>query len=719
MAVGHDENKPNALEILQVPLETGKLYHNEKLFFLALSHLRKESRSFRLGWSIPFFSNKRSRSKDLFVNEQDMTTRASVNEKEEKSKKKIDTERNQKWSRISALTPIILSGLLASLDNIKLSGDSGSLNPEAVESAITSTSTELVNYAVGMRRAALTRVRVKIKRERTQRVIKPVFAIVACVGLYSYAWSSLQRLLVGFYGVTNIVISPPESDNGSPVEQKVDLLRLMTSPCRARANTDHYGHLSNYAKACRITEAMTFELLTSPHNSHHTKLFARRAYDEIEGNPSLDNNESLTKLLEDLMQYDDDYVDDTELPLYAMHTTLGDNESSMIPLDDVIHGRRIPKDAVQRQRWKRKRRRQQKYDQQEERTNEISVASTYARLSAAVQFWGDTTVNHLVREAIVQAHSVALLPSKTSDFSSNKLKLLDVGSGMSGTLFSLCTPEFPFKDWSYHGISVSQPEVRRANQLVDTVVRPIITSSQTAPFSTGDNKDSIAHNQDSGPSTKFPLSNITIQRASFDDPLPLKEYTTMIAIESLAFSHNITNTLMNLARSLKPKGTLIVVEDVVAPWASAKGADKDKNNYIAEMTKASGKHSLLTHEEWLDSFAAAGLAVSRVRDLMLEFDALSMDSASTSTASAVTGLPFIGLLIGEKPWFAIGHSLLKSLVGWVGRQHRDDNDDDGDLSNRALYLMEDMIVNERGNAYRRAAHNRADLGYYMYICTKR
>ncbi len=680
MSVDHDANKKNAFEILQVPLETGKLYHNEDLFSKALTHLRKESRSFRLGWSIPYFSSKPNWTKDLLVKDQE------VNDKEENK----EESGRLKSSRTAALTPIILSGLLASIENVNFT----KLSELATDTEITArTSTELVNYTVGMRRAALARVRLRIKRERTQRVVKPVLAIVACLGLYSYAWSSLQRLLVGFYGVTNIVLTLPESADGNPLEHTVDILRLTTSPCRTRANPDHYGHLSNYTKACRITEAATFDLLTSPHNSRHTKLFARMAYAEIQGEPS--------KVSEDLMQYNDDYVDDTDLPLYAMHTTLGDNESSIIPLDDVIHGKRTPKDNAQKQRRKRRRRRQQKYDQQEEQNDyNDSIALAYARLSAAVQFWGDTTVNHLVREAIVQAHS-----GEAIDSNNHKLNLLDVGSGMSGTLFSLCTPEFPFQDWSYHGIAISQPEVRRANQLVDTVVRPIISSASETAY----NKNPIVDSQDgdTSDSIRFPLSNITIQRASFDDPLPPKEYTTMVAIESLAFSHNVTHTLMNLARSLKPKGTLIVVEDVVAPWAKS-----NNNEYVTQMQKVSGKDSLLTHQEWLEHFAAADLTVNKVRDLMLEFDAWSMDSSST--ASAVTGLPFIGLLIGEKPWYSVGHSLLKSLIGWFGRSQ----DDDGNLSNRALFLMEDMIVNEQGNAYRRAAHHRADMGYYMYICTK-
>jgi hypothetical protein len=758
-AIDHDENKPNALEVLQVPLETGKLYHNEKLFFRALSHLRRESRAFRPGWWMPFASSTPSWNNELNENDHEATTGTIADDPTRHPKERAtDTASRQNSSRGAAITPIILTGLLAALDDSNFptlkecSSCAKANNQDSIRVTAktnTTTSTELVHYTVGMRRAAMARVRLKIKRERTQRIVKPVLAIVSIIGLYCYAWSCLQRLLVGFYGVTNSVFAPPEKGSSNPIEHQVELLRLSTSPCRSRANADHYGSLSAYAKACRTTEANTFELLTSPHNSRHTKLFARTAYDEIDagsdrsadGAPG--DDESLAKLSAALTQYDDEYGDDKELPFYAMHTVLGDNESSIIPLEEVIHGRKKEREKPQQQRWRRRRRRQRKYKQQQHQRNDElesdnsgDIAAAHARLSEVVQFWGDTTVNHLVREAIVEAHyndPSLSSPPKTSRASndkrkSKKLKLLDVGSGLSGTLFSLCTPEFPFEDWSYHGIAISQPEVRRAKQLVDTVIRPIISSASKTEYSRIENSGDHSvddHDGDASNLKSFPLSNITIQRASFDDPLPPSEYTTMVAVESLAYSHNITITLINLARSLKPKGTLIIIEDVVAPWTVVNENDENSssyNDYVQHMIEYSGKRSLLTHEKWLESFAAADLTLYRPpRDLMLEFDALSLDTPSTTTSTAVTGLPFVGILIGERPWYSIGHGVLKIMIDWFGRGSGDGEieEDDGNLSNRALYLMEDLMKNEQGNVYRRAAHHRADLGYYMYICTKR
>ena len=804
LAVDHDEHKPNAIELLQVPLETGKLYHNEKLLSQALSRLRKESRSFRLGWSMPFASsrNKRSKEKQNLNDHGDETaTRTTTNDEHQQHQQQTETNQAKHSSRsaaaaaaaaATALTPVILSGLLATLDdsNFRAQSNSSSSNSnmecaccapvnyqDSIQAITMATSSaELVNYTVAMRRAALSRVRLRIKRERTQKIVKPVLAITTILCLYCYAWSSLQRLLVGFYGVTDIVFVTPtpteisgsgSNNSNDVIELRVEMLRLITSSCRSRANADHYGYLSDYAKACRITEATTFELLTSPHNSRHTKLFARTAYDDIDAEVEpehsaadadvLNRDEGFAKFSAALMQYDDDYGDDTELPFYAMHTTLCDSESSIISLEDVIHGaRRQERIKRQKQRWRRRRKRHQKYKQQQQQqqrnndgfdgadnSSDDDIAAAHATLSRAVEFWGDTTVNRLVREAIVEAHYKAAptLASSTksikgtsgsssSSSSNNKLKLLDVGSGLSGTLFSLCTPDFPFEDWSYHGIAISQPEVRRAKQLVDKVVRPIISSASASASSLKTESSQTTENGNRSVVPKrFPISNITIQRASFDDPLPSKEYTTMVAIESLAFSHNITKTLMNLARSLKPQGTLIVIEDVVAPWAAVakivnddnSSNDSDDKDYVEIMAKLSGKPSLLTHDQWLEHFAAADLDLHRPpRDLLLEFDAWSLNTPSKTTATAVTGLPFVGILLGERPWYSTGHGVLKSLIDWFGSSRGDgDVEDDGNLSNRALSLMEDMMKNEQGNAYRRAAHHRADLGYYMYVCTKR
>ncbi|VEU45089.1 unnamed protein product [Pseudo-nitzschia multistriata] len=794
IAVDHDENKRNGLEVLQVPLESGKLYHNEGLFFRALDHLLKETRALRFGYSRPLPPPPRSSD----------------------SEGKEPTPNRWKASRAErvAVTPIILSGLLACLDGNGVAsriqrcsnpactklfcasasasedgGDRASTKankntnknkntnastkantntnttesvPRAAAAAATpdTTSAELVNYTVGMRRAAMARVRLRMKRDRFIKVAKPVLAFLAVLVLYWYAWSNFRLLLIGVYGVAEGG-DPSAQASGRPQQ-------LVASSCRGSHSHSPAGSsVHEYERACRIAEAGAFRLLASIHNHRHTTLFARAVSDWIatgaaasertrpalDGASDLGDGESLDRLALALAEYDDVYQDDTELPLYAMHTLLADEESSRIPLEDVLytHYRKQPQEPMHRERWKRRRRRKKKYQHSHRNKKERDVDGSrlhdalpaHERLALAVQFWGDTAVNRLVRDAIVEAQHEHHAPpsqhqtpattkshkhrhqkkgeSNPNDQHTNEMKLLDVGSGVAGTLFSLCAPEFPFSNWSYHGIAISQPEVRRAKQLLATAVRPALLSETSA----AGGSEGLAF------PSGTPLTNVTIRQASFDDPLPPNEYTAMVAVESLAHSNNITKTLVNLASSLKPKGTLVVIEDVVAPWVQATGRnetaggarDNDQSpssgssaGYLRSMADLSAKPSLKTHEEWLGAFSSAGLVLHRPpRDLALEFDTLPEAHKRSATASTVTGLPFIGMVIGEKPWYASGHGLLKKRIEWFGTG----SGDDGSIAHRALLLTEDLLANDRGNSYRKALYNRGDLGYYMYVCTKK
>ena len=74
----------------------------------------------------------------------------------------------------------------------------------------------------------------------------------------------------------------------------------------------------------------------------------------------------------------------------------------------------------------------------------------------------------------------------------------------------------------------------------------------------------------------------------------------------------------------------------------------------------------------------------------------------------------------EIPWYSIGYHVLKKLVDWFGNINEDGSikKDDGHLLNRALFLMTDLMENANSNVHRKAAFHNADLGYYMYVCTK-
>ena len=653
-------------------MENGKFYNNEKRFAEAFLYLQQTKSEYAL-WGWPYLLS--------------LLSKRYCHLNIDNDKQNVSDDRYQSRTRqeegISAMTPIILSGILTNLDD-----------------TATVTSTELVNYCVRMRRVALVKVRGAKKRDRILRICNPLLFGSLLFFVSSYSWRNLKLSLIGFYGLGT-------SDNEMQIPQ------VFVSSCRSINKKDKKWN--NYTTACKLTEAITFDLLTSTNNNYHSTMLS--ALDQ-----NWNNGSKLITLQKNLMQPDDSYNDDTELPIYALHTLL-DDESS-IPLDYVINNRHgKPNARHRRRRWRNRRKlRDDKVTQYENwrKGNSINENSMYGSLPEEIQFWGDTVVNRLVRESITKMHYNDSRSTKSGINSKRELKLLDVGSGMAGTLFSLCTPEFPFEDWSYHGIAISQPEVRRAKQLVEIFIHPkllsrnhmndrIVSSSSNATSTAS----SIKH-------IPFPLTNVTIERSSFDDALPAKEFTAIIAIESLSYSRNLTKTLVNLATSLKHKGTLIVIDDVVAPWV---GTNDDKlygmniYNDIQQLVELTGKKSLLTHKEWLESFSQANLKLSQPpRDLLLEFYSVPVDSTrSSKVASIVTGLPFLDQLFKDFSRYTIGYEVMNIMTNLF---RLGNTNDAGNIFNRALSLMHDLKTYTRGSTLHKCVRDEANLGYYMYTVTK-
>jgi tocopherol O-methyltransferase len=97
------------------------------------------------------------------------------------------------------------------------------------------------------------------------------------------------------------------------------------------------------------------------------------------------------------------------------------------------------------------------------------------------------------------------------------------------------------------------------------------------------------------------------QVASFDGPLPPREFDAIVAIESLAHAPNLAASIANLAKSLAPGGRLVVVDDVADPAADAGDAALFKAGWQVP--------SFVPHAAWLAAFADAGLRVARDVDL--------------------------------------------------------------------------------------------------------
>jgi SAM-dependent methyltransferase len=570
-AIRYDESM-NDESVLRIPLETGTIY-NQKLFKKSLVYLQKVSASHES------FASKRIRRREVEVNDSSGLA-GSPGENQQFATSSVSMALPTQHEFI-VLTPIIISGLLANLESI-------CEHDTLLVSSMTSTSsevtsTELVAYCNQMRRAAVTRVRLRKERQRVQRIATPILVCGGLIVLLFFTILNVQRIFVEFGFVDS---------------------------CEYPATKD-------YVTACRMAEASTWEYLHQPF-----KFALGKNECTITSCPIVDT-----------------LVDDGSLPTYAMHTKL---TSFLVPLDDV-HGRR--------------RRRTKRFPNQ--RGEIVGQPSTESSV-LPIQWLGDTTVNRLVQNEL-RASQYAMGNANTFGL----VKLLDIGSGLSGTLFSLMKSDFDLHDFFYHGISLSRPEIHKAKQLVEIHQLLSIDPSSSRPS----------------------IKNVTIEQGSFDDPLPAKEYNCIVAVESLAYSKNLTKTLMNLVKSLKPNGLLVVVDDVVAPWA-----DMEDVHRIINLTE---KRSLVTHEIWLSTFNSADFQLLRSpRELTLEFDMLS----SISTPAITPVYDFADIML---QWWSFPrtNSPSASLV-------------------RLVHLIQDLIQHARGRSLRQSAFNRYDLGYYMYVLRK-
>jgi SAM-dependent methyltransferase len=330
---------------------------------------------------------------------------------------------------------------------------------------------------------------------------------------------------------------------------------------------------------------------------------------------------------------------DEKPPLYTMHTQLQD---TVIPLEDILG-------------QQRKRKRKKTHATQYSSNND----DEYSFGVPAVKWLGDSMINRLVGDAIASTYK------ETTGGKTERFCLLDAGSGLSGLLFFLL--DFPFREWSYTGITISHPEAIRANQLLNV------------------------HRVFPEPSTNS-LKNVTIHQASFDDSLPVKSFHSIVAVESLGFSRNISKTIANLAGALKPKGSLIIVEDAVATWAK-------ESIDLERLTNLTSKKSLLTHQDWARTLATAGLEFKEApRDLTLEFDWMYPSDS-------------------EKP-FEFVREGLQLLSQWYGRGKANAPNNNG-AGARGLHLLSDLVQHSTGNYNRQVSYRRAELTLMMYTCVKK
>ena len=486
LAIRFDESLGEE-SLLCVPLETGRIY-SQKSFSKALLNLQKKTAPTRK-----------------------------------------NTAKNSHSTKPAPLTPIILSGLLAAIQEQNEDKQNYSL-----------TSTELVSFCRSMRRSALSRVRVRKQRRRIQRTVTPIIMVGGLILLYVWTMNNIKQILIEFGFV--------ESCN--------------TTICRlAEADLWAQMHLPPVVSICTM-EACHM-------------------------------------------------VDQELLPFYAMHTTVN---FEWIPLEEI--------------EGPEKRRRQPR------RSDDYS---------SPLQWLGETTVNRLVREALLDAH-----PAPST------IKLLDVGCGVGGTLYAFLLSRIHKQQLYYHGISISGPEIHQAQRLLNL--------------------------------HKLESEKIVFESKNFDDPFD-QTFSTMVAIESLSSSPDLSLTLRNLASALQSRGVLVIVDDVVAPWADKKTIESLRN--------VTARTSLVDHKEWKQRLESSGFVIKEVRDLGLEMDLPELLSTP--------GPNLRGLL----DW---RHSTAQMFLEMWSKWYGEGATLEQKASLRTIKLVQDFALKARAFALRQDAYRNADLG---------
>jgi SAM-dependent methyltransferase len=153
---------------------------------------------------------------------------------------------------------------------------------------------------------------------------------------------------------------------------------------------------------------------------------------------------------------------------------------------------------------------------------------------------------------------------------------------------------------------------------------------------------------------------VRIAVGSFDAPVA-ESFDLILGIESLIHSADPAATLLNLAAALRPGGVLLVVDDMPGETMPAEAAERLKGFRRFWRCPVAP-----TREGWRAALAAAGLEVTRDRDLSPLLQVRGMAAVAPRLAELRRGWRFrLGLDVRAEA--EVGGLLLESLQtdGWV------------------------------------------------------
>jgi SAM-dependent methyltransferase len=432
LAIRFDESRPESEQLLQTPLEDGRLYDNTMPFTQALEYLKKNTAPpARLATSTAHKRKLKATSSSSSPIISSSSTLAAAGQQSQQpqqhqqpqpqqlssqQQQQQTEQKNQPKLPPVALTPIILSGLLAAIkDEQDAASTTNSDNANSNNNTDTNTNgrkqlhqqhqdtcSELVMYCLSMRRAALHRVRARRKRHRIQRIVLPVGSLLLL-------WAMMSRNLYLYM-------------------QQLQQLSLVES-CDAKGK---------YMPACRMAEGHL-------HNKYRAyMLHLREAKQE-----AVAANRTFACPGEDCWHEALDEIS-AEAP-FVLHTAL---RQDLITLQEVDAPH--PSTRADRTGY---------HDGRPQNRNTPAKAVDKNQL----KWLGDTTVNRLVREALEEYMPQTGL----------QRRILDVGCGVAGTFFALYKPPPPLSKNEraraavnyktrlvYTGITVSRAEAEMARELI-------------------------------------------------------------------------------------------------------------------------------------------------------------------------------------------------------------------------------------------------------------
>lgn len=544
------------------------------------------------------------------------------------------TKGNHKQPPKAALTPVILSGLIAA-QQAREHDVASSTAADIMENW--PTASELVSYCTNMRRQALQR----IARKRKLRKFR-FFCLVALVGfvcgiVYNQTITSMENNMMEL-GYTLSIEEDGSDEFSSGLRSCADMTDIQEeNVCRA-AEAATWAYFRDFASAysAKLRDCTRRKCLRDSRN------IMRRQLSSIHGRAK-----------------------DIELGQgpYTMHT--------IATRETLLLKTAISKSSLDP--W-------------------WAPHEDDGRIKKGLQWLGDTTINQMVRTRLLEA-SKNLKSSPKGGF-----RVLDVGCGIGGTLYALAgaaddrwSDEKDLASMDYVGIGISSAEIMNARRLASE------------------------HEMD--------LERIQFQQVSFDSPA-LRDhgkFAAAVAIESLSYSPNVSVTLSNLASVIQSGGTLIVVDDIVQKQQRECHNATGEESVLEAYSTLASRPSLLTHSKWMDAFDDAGFVVTEAMDIGLQFSLPQLIVDGNGGESALSFWDWAVRAANRSKKQSLFLSLLRKWEAWTrSRMGTGTSVDIQKLATlQVIQLMQKNIDFIRSKAFRKQGHERLELMYNMYVCTKR